>query len=256
MNHRAASRALASGETTVRPRSAVRIALRADGIRTVVLFFGVRTILDLLVPSDRRVTTVVPGVDEQLLEPGAGPVVCPRVGHEPVKDLAGKEKSVDVESQLPRVEVASEVVFLDGDSGGPGHRADPRLLGFDQTVPDRPRPVVVLRRRGHEQAAPGRGGLEDHVSQFSNRARTRGSPRGFSIAGRTTHVMNTAAAASITAICRFSFDLKCPKSPLLDRPSDCERPPIESASRPIWLARRIAWSTIAWRVRTPFRTRL
>ncbi len=94
-------------------------------------------------------------------------------------------------------------------------------------------------------------GRASQVSQCSNRARTRASPRGVRSAGRTTAVSKSSRARSNTWSCSPSLDLKWANSPLLDSCACSASMPMVSPPRPTRRANWTASSSTACLVSSP-----
>ena len=79
----------------------------------------------------------------------------------------------------------------------------------------------------------------------------RATPGGAAIPGCVTSRSYISAAASMVAICRSSFDLKCAKRPLLLMPTCSASRAIDRPSSPSTVASSVAALRIAWRLRAP-----
>ena len=83
-----------------------------------------------------------------------------------------------VVGELLAVEIGPEVALVDRDARSAGQGVDPVAQALDDEVAHGTGTVVELEGGRHEEAAAGKLGDCPQASQRSNRARSRGSPRG------------------------------------------------------------------------------
>ena len=86
------------------------------------------------------------------------------------------------------------------------------------------------------------------LSQFSNIARSRGSPRGWRTAGKNTSSSKRRWYSRMTLICNSSREPKCAKTPLLLICMTSASAPMDRPSSPMCEARPRAASRMAARV--------
>ena len=122
---------------------------------------------------------------------------------------------------------------------------------YARTGPSRSSSSAAAATKTHP---PGREGSVAQRRQFSKSARTRGRPRGCLNAGRMTLSTKRSEATRSISSCSSSFESKCAKRPLLERPSLPASAPRLSPSRPSRAASRKAVSRMRSRVSVPFAT--
>jgi hypothetical protein len=94
-------------------------------------------------------------IPQQALEGAVGPGFRVRIAEEPSGLVEGEERRVEVVRELAHVEIRAEPSRRDGALRGGGDHLDPAAVHPHEVVAHRARAVVVLDRRGDEQAATG-----------------------------------------------------------------------------------------------------